>query len=95
MRDKKVQTAFRFDPILIGRLKEAARRADVSLNEYVTIILTKATEDVESEMEMEDNKRKTEEFLSKITMAWVGDETKEQILESIRKGRKPRKTVEL
>ena len=95
MKDKKVQTAFRFDPILIGRLKEVARRADVSLNEYVTIILTKATEDVESEMEMEDNKRKTEEFLSKITMAWVGDETKEQILESIRKGRKPRKTVEL
>ena len=46
-------------------------------------------------MEMEDNKRKTEEFLSKITRAWVGDETKEQILESIHKGRKPRKTVEL
>ena len=55
---------------------------------YDTTTLTKATEDVESEMEKD--KRKTEEFLAKITTAWVGDETKEEILESIHKGRTQR-----
>ncbi len=95
MKEKKVQTAFRFDPILIGRLKEAAKMAEVSLNEYVTIVLSDATKDIESEMEKAENKRKTEEFLSKMAGAWVGEETKEQILDSIQKGRKPRKIVEL
>ena len=62
----KVQTAFRFDPILIGRLKEAARMADISVNEYVTIVLTDATKDIESEMEKEERRKKTEDFLAKL-----------------------------
>ena len=91
----KVQTAFRFDPILIGRLKEAARLADVSVNEYVTIVLNDATKDIESEMEKKESRRKTEDFLAKFAGAWCGDETTEQIMASIREGRKVRKIVEL
>ena len=91
----KVQTAFRFDPILIGRLKEAARMADVSVNEYVTTILADATKDIESEMEREESRRKTKEFLAQFAGRWSGDETTEQIMESIREGRKVRKIVKL
>ena len=91
----KVQTAFRFDPILIGRLKEAARMANISVNEYVTIVLTDATKDIESEMEKEERKKKTEDFLAKFAGAWSGDETSEQIMASIREGKKVRKIVKL
>lgn len=95
MKGKKVQTAFRFDPILIGRLKEAARIADVSVNEYVTIVLAEATKDVESDLEKEERRKKTEDFLAKFAGAWSGDETSEKIMASIREGRKERKIVEL
>ena len=69
--------------------------ADISVNEYVTTILTDATKEIESEMEKEESRRKTEEFLARFAGAWVGDETTEQIMASIREGRKVRKIVEL
>ena len=69
--------------------------ADVSVNEYVTIVLTDATKDIESEMEKEESRKKTEDFLAKFAGAWAGDETTEQIMASIREDRKVRKIVKL
>jgi len=95
MKTKKVQTAFRFDPILIGRLKEAAKMADVSLNEYVTIVLTDATKDIESEAEKEENRRKTEEFLKACAGSWVGDESVETIMHYIKDGQISKEVIVL
>ena len=61
-KPKKVQTAFRFDDRLYGRLKEAARQADTSVNEYVTLILSKATADIRTAEELEEARKKNDGF---------------------------------
>jgi len=94
-KEKKVQTAFRFNLTLVGRLKEAAKMADVSVNEYVTSILTEATKDIESEAEKEEDRRRTKTLLDAVAGKWSGPESREEIMESIRGGRKERKIVEL
>lgn len=90
-----MQTAFRFDTQLIGRLKEAARQADISLNEYVTIILSDATKDIESVEEQEEGRRKTREFLDTVCGSWSGTESAEEIMRGIREGRKEREITPL
>ena len=91
----KIQTAFRFEPLLLERLKEAAKREGISVNEYVSNTLADATKDILTDKEMEERKRKTEEFLDAVAGKWVGNETTEEIMKKIKEGRKSRKIVKL
>ena len=91
----KIQTAFRFEPLLLERLKEAAKREGISVNEYVGNILADATKDIITDKEMEERRRETEEFLEKVSGKWVGNETTEEIMKKIKEGSKPWKTVKL
>ena len=86
-KPKKVQTAFRFDDRLYGRLKEAARQADTSVNEYVTLILSKATADIRTAEDLEEARKKTMAFADSIFGKWQGSESPEEIMENIRGGR--------
>ena len=80
----RVQTGFRLDEVTLARVKTAAKLSNVSVNEYVNIVLKDATRDIESEEEKEASRRKTEEFLDQFCGAWVGDETPEEIMAAIK-----------
>ena len=84
MAEKKRQTAFRLDPVLIGRLKEAARRESISVNEYVSRTLLEATREILSAEEKEAEKRATEAFLDTFYGSWSGPETAEEIMTAIK-----------
>jgi len=94
-KSTKIQTAFRFEPQLLERVKEAAKREGISVNEYVGNILADATKDIITDKEMEERKRETEEFLDAVAGKWVGNETTEEIMKKIKEGSKPWKTVKL
>lgn len=80
----RVQTGFRLDKITLARVKTAAKLNNVSVNEYVNMVLKEATRDIESEEEKEASRRMTEEFLDQFCGAWVGDETPEEIMAVIK-----------
>lgn len=92
---KSIQTAFRFDPLLLGRLKTGAAQNHLSLNAYVSKILARATEDIESEAEILANKKKTERFLSEFSGKWSGTESPEDIMSSIKADAGAKKIVAL
>ena len=83
-KNNRVQTGFRLDEVTLARVKTAAKLSNVSVNEYVNIVLKDATRDIESEEEKEASRRKTEEFLDQFCGAWVGDETPEEIMAAIK-----------
>ena len=78
----RVQTGFRLDPVVLGRVKEAAKLKQVSINEYVNKVLKEATIDIESEEEKEASRKLTKEFLDQFCGSWVGEETVEEILQA-------------
>ena len=80
----RVQTGFRLDEITLARVKTAAKLNNVSVNEYVNMVLKDATRDIESEEEKEASRRMTEEFLDQFCGAWVGEETPEEIMAAIK-----------
>lgn len=83
-KTNRVQTGFRLDEITLARVKTAAKLSNVSVNEYVNVVLKDATRDIESEEEKEASRRMTEEFLDQFCGAWVGDETPEEIMAAIK-----------
>jgi len=76
----RVQTGFRLDPIVLARVKEAARQQNISANEFVNRTLKEATQSIESEQEREECRKHTEAFLDTAFGSWVGDESEEEIL---------------
>ena len=78
----KVQTGFRLDPIVLARVKEAARQQNISANEFVNRTLKEATQSIESEQEREECRKHTEAFLDTAFGSWVGDESEEEILKA-------------
>ena len=92
-KSPRIQTAFRFEPLLLERVKEAARRDNLSVNEYVSGILAEATKDIITDKEMEERRRETDEFLEKVSGKWVGNETTEEIMKKIKEGSRPWKIV--
>ena len=76
----RVQTGFRLDETTLARVKTAAKQKNVSINEFVNMVLREATWDIESEEEKEASRKKTEEFLDQFCGAWIGDESAEEIL---------------
>ncbi|MBQ6578335.1 MAG: hypothetical protein IJL91_11475 [Bacteroidales bacterium] len=83
---KRIQTAFRLDSDIIDKLKEAARLAGKSLNEFVNSILSKSVQDLTTEKEKEADKLKTNAFLDTFAGKWSDDRTSEQIMDDIRSG---------
>ncbi len=72
------QTGWRVNPILIERVKEAAKRKSISANDYVESILFDATKDIESEKERNERIAKNEAFLNRFAGKWSGDESPSQ-----------------
>ena len=93
-KSPKIQTAFRFEPQLLERVKEAAKQEGVSVNEYVSNVLAEATKDILTPQEMEERRRETEEFLAAVAGKWVDEVSTEEIMKRIREGRKPWKIRE-
>ncbi len=93
-KSPKIQTAFRFEPQLLERVKEAAKQEGVSVNEYVSNVLAEATKDILTQQEMEERRRETEEFLAAVAGKWVDEGSTEEIMKRIREGRKPWKIRE-
>jgi len=93
-RNAKIQTAFRFEPLLLERVKEAAKQGGVSVNEYVSNVLADATKDILTQEEMEERRRETDEFLAAVAGKWVDEGTTEEIMKRIREDRKPWKIRE-
>ena len=93
-KSPKIQTAFRFEPQLLERVKEAAKQEGVSVNEYVSNVLAEATKDILTPQEMEERRRETEEFLAAVAGKWVDEGATEEIMKRIREGRKPWKIRE-
>ena len=91
----RIQTAFRLEQRLISRLKEAAKRANISLNDYVSATLTEATRDIITEEEMEEERKKTQEFLDTCAGSWSGEESAGEIMDIIKEGRTTRGPVSL
>ena len=81
-KEKKVQTAFRLDGFVLARVKEAARRKNISANQFVNETLKEATKDIETAEEREESIRKTRAFLDSVWGTWGGDESSEEILEA-------------
>lgn len=92
-KTNRVQTGFRLDEVTLARVKTAAKLSNVSVNEYVNVVLKDATRDIESEEEKEASRRMTEKFLDQFCGAWVGDETPEEIMATIKSS--PRKIWEI
>lgn len=78
----RVQTGFRLDSVVLGRVKEAAKLKQISINEYVNKVLKEATIDIESEEEKEASRKMTKDFLDQFCGAWVGEETTDEILQA-------------
>ncbi|MBP5636004.1 MAG: hypothetical protein J6X25_00600 [Bacteroidales bacterium] len=91
----RIQTAFRLEIKLISKLKEAARQAHISLNDYVSSALKEATKDVVTEEEKEEERRKTAEFLDSCAGSWKGPESTQEIKDIIKEGRSIRGPISL
>ena len=78
----RVQTGFRLDPLVLSRVKEAAKQQKLSVNEYVNRTLREATRDIESAEEKEACRKRTNEFLNRFFGAWESSETPEEILQA-------------
>ena len=78
----KKQTAFRLDEKLIERVRKAAAKSNISMNEFVTLALEEATHEFFlAEME-EESRRKTAEFINRCCGVW-SDDTADEILTAI------------
>ena len=81
-------SGWRVLPVLIERVKEAAKRENISTNDFVEKTLLLATKDIETETEKEKEKemrlKRNKEFLSIFAGKWSGQETAEEIMTSIK-----------
>ena len=78
------QTGWRINPVIIGRVKEAAKRKKISTNDFVEEILEEATKGIETEEERIRRLETNDRFLERFAGRWKGNETPEQILTSIK-----------
>lgn len=68
------QTGWRVNPIIINRVKEAARRKKISTNEFVEIVLSDATKDIETDEERLSRLCYNDEFLNRYAGKWTGND---------------------
>lgn len=78
----KKQTAFRLDEKLIERVRKAAIKNNMSMNEYVTMALEEATHELLLAELEEESRRKTAEFINCCCGVW-SDDTADEVLSII------------
>ena len=74
----KKQTAFRLDERLIERVRKAAAKNHLSMNEFVTLALEEATREIYLAEQEEESRRKTADFIHRFCGIW-SDETADEI----------------
>lgn len=89
------QTAFRLPPLLLDKLKEAARQESLSVNEYVRRTLEEATQDVETAAERAERIRRTEAFLSTFYGKWASAPGEADLMDTISGGRTTNTPIDL
>lgn len=89
------QTGIRFNPRVLARAKYAARLANTSLNEYINSLVEKATEDIRTEEEIEEERKRTLAFLEECGGSWSGPDSAEKIKAIIKEGRTVREPLAL
>lgn len=77
--NERVLSGYRIKRIVRERLKTLAKEKKTSVNELVDDTLYELTKDVRTPEEIEEEKKKTEEFLSACMNKWKGDEYNECI----------------
>ena len=73
-RDNKKLTSYRINPLTIERLKTKAKIDNVSVNTLVDSILSEYTKDVRTPEEVEEERKRTSEFLGACVGIWAGAE---------------------
>lgn len=91
----KKQTAFRLDDKLIERIRKAAAKNNMSMNEFVTMALEEATHDILLAELEEESRRETQAFLDRFFGCWKGDESVDEIMKPILESRTSRPVPEL
>lgn len=94
-RNNNPQTAIRFRPKVLSRAKEAARLSNLSLNEFINDVVEKATEDIRTPEEIEEERKRTEEFMGACAGSWTGDESVEDIMHLIKDGSVSKEIIKL
>lgn len=77
-------TGYRINPVIIDKVRLAAKMNNVSANDFVESILTKATAHIETDMEKEKRLKANREFLNRFAGKWKGNESSEEILDAIK-----------
>lgn len=70
LNDKRKQAGWRVTPITILKVREAARRKNISANDFVEQVLTEATKDIETEEEKKERLDSNDAFLELFAGKW-------------------------
>lgn len=92
--EAKRQTILRLNPITINRLKTLAEAEHTSYNSLVERILVDYTKDIRTEAEIQEERKRTQEFLDCCVGIWEGKEY-DDIEKFILEGRTSKPIVEL
>jgi len=92
--EAKRQTILRLNPITINRLKTKAKAEHTSYNSLVERILVDYTKDIRSEAEIQEERKKTQDFLDCCVGIWEGKEY-DDVEKFIKEGRTSKPIVEL
>lgn len=92
---EKRLTAYRIDVLTLERLKSKAKIDGVSVNTLVETTLSELVKDIKSDKEIEEEKKRTKSFLDTCWGSWSGDESSNEIKESIKSARTTNREVSL
>ncbi len=92
---KRELTGWRVIPLAIRRVKEAAKRENISANDFVERIILEATKDIETDEEKEERLKSNEDFLTQFAGTWSGQENEQTIMDNIKELRKNKTIFEL
>lgn len=92
---KRELAGWRVIPIAISRVKEAAKRENISANDYVEKIILEATEGIETPEEKEERLKGNAAFLDSFAGTWSGNETTDEIMEHIKNNLAAKNIIEL
>lgn len=70
LNDKRKQAGLRVTPITILKVREVARRKNISANDFVEQVLTEATKDIETEEEKKERLDSNDAFLELFAGKW-------------------------
>ena len=86
---------WRINPLTISRVKEAAKRENISANDFVERVLDEATKHIETKEEREERLLHNKSFLDRFAGAWKGSESSEEIMDSIKSANSSKEIITL